>query len=84
MNCASILAADCTDCKVRIPKIESADIQRLRMRLMPWMLIEPLTSFVLPGGHPVVSVCHVCEPFAAGLSVWLLTYLKKHHSLKIL
>ena len=62
MNCASILAADCTDCKVRIPKIESADIQRLENEIDAMdAQLEPLTSFVLPGGHPVVSVCHVCR-----------------------
>lgn len=62
MNCASILAADCTDCKVKIPKIEDADIQRLENEIDAMdAQLEPLTSFVLPGGHPVVSVCHLCR-----------------------
>jgi len=24
-------------------------------------LIEPLSSFILPGGHQIVSLCHVCQ-----------------------
>lgn len=62
MNCASILAADCTDCKVRIPIIDSSDISYIEKEIdrMDSML-EPLTSFILPGGHPAVSVCHICR-----------------------
>lgn len=62
MSCASILAADCDDCQVRIPSIPDADIEFLE-RQMDEMdsQLEPLTSFVLPGGHQVVSLCHVAR-----------------------
>ncbi|MDX9847108.1 MAG: cob(I)yrinic acid a,c-diamide adenosyltransferase [Tenuifilaceae bacterium] len=60
MSCASILAADCDDCQVKIPTIPDSDIEFLE-RQMDEMdaQLEPLTSFVLPGGHQVVSLCHV-------------------------
>jgi len=60
MSCASILAADCSDCKVKIPQIYSSDFESLEK----WMdsmdsELEPLTSFIIPGGHQTVSLCHV-------------------------
>ncbi|MDY0254169.1 MAG: cob(I)yrinic acid a,c-diamide adenosyltransferase [Tenuifilaceae bacterium] len=62
MSCASILAADCTDCKVKLPIIQDADIRFLeeQIDIMDEQL-EPLTSFVLPGGHQAVSLCHVAR-----------------------
>ena len=62
MNCASILAADCTDCKVKIPVILPEDYQKIELEIDKYdTLIEPLTSFILPGGHQIVSLCHVCR-----------------------
>ncbi len=62
MNCASILAADCSDCKVQIPKILPDDIQTVEIEIDKMdSMLEPLQSFILPGGHPVVSLCHVCR-----------------------
>lgn len=62
MSCASILAADCTDCKVKIPEIPYTDIEFLENKI-DYMdsQLEPLTSFVLPGGHQTVSLCHVAR-----------------------
>jgi len=62
MSCASILAADCSDCKVNIPKIlpEDSSTVELEIDRMETML-EPLESFILPGGHPIVSMCHICR-----------------------
>jgi len=62
MNCASILAADCTDCSVKIPQILPDDITNVEKQidLMDNELL-PLSSFILPGGHQVVSLCHVCR-----------------------
>lgn len=60
MSCASILAADCTDCKVKIPQIPDSDIEFLEKQIdFIDSQLEPLTSFVLPGGHPAISLSHV-------------------------
>jgi cob(I)alamin adenosyltransferase len=60
MSCASILAADCTDCNVKIPQIPLSDIEFLENEIDRMeATLEPLTSFVLPGGHQAVSLCHV-------------------------
>jgi cob(I)alamin adenosyltransferase len=62
MSCASILAADCTNCDVKIPQIPYADIEFLEKQIDHIdSQLEPLTSFVLPGGHPAVSLCHVAR-----------------------
>ncbi len=62
MNCASILAADCADCKVQIPAILHEDTQKVELEIDALdNLIEPLSSFILPGGHQIVSLCHVCR-----------------------
>jgi len=62
MNCASILAADCSDCKVIIPKILPKDINTVELEIDRMeTLLEPLESFILPGGHPIVSMCHICR-----------------------
>lgn len=62
MSCASIFAADCTDCRVRIPRIDEADISAIEDAIDRMdSELEPLQAFVLPGGHQAVSLCHVCR-----------------------
>ena len=62
MTCASILAADCDDCKAGIPSLQEEDIILLEnaIDLMEGSL-EPLSSFILPGGHTAVSYVHIAR-----------------------
>ncbi len=62
MVCAAILAADCEDCKVKIPVLSDESIIRLEKEIdsMESNLSE-IHSFILPGGHQTVSLCHVCR-----------------------
>lgn len=60
MVAASLLAADCEGCEKDLPqlrpddsKILEKEIDRMEKKL------PPLKSFVLPGGHPTVSHCHI-------------------------
>lgn len=60
MICSAILAADCEDCQIKIPEIRDADIRLLETEMDKMeAVLEPLSSFVLPGGHVAVSYCHV-------------------------
>lgn len=60
MTCASILATDCDDCKVKIPEIYESDIEMLEKKIdLMEMKLPALTSFILPGGHQTVSLCHI-------------------------
>ncbi|NJK96476.1 MAG: cob(I)yrinic acid a,c-diamide adenosyltransferase [Bacteroidetes bacterium] len=62
MICAAILAADCEDCQTKIPEILDSDIKELELEMDAMEeTLEPLMSFVLPGGHPTVSHCHIAR-----------------------
>jgi cob(I)alamin adenosyltransferase len=62
MTCASILAADCEDCEVKIPEIIPEDIEFLEKLIDAYdQELEPLRTFVLFGGHAVASHCHIAR-----------------------
>ena len=62
MTSASLLAADCEDCKESLPKLIDEDILLLENEIDKIdQSIPPLKSFVLPGGHTVVSYCHIAR-----------------------
>ena len=62
MTCASILATDCDNCKVKIPEIYDRDIETLEKEIDKMeKVLPPLRSFILPGGHPIVSFCHIAR-----------------------
>lgn len=62
MATASVLAADCEDCPVALPEIGKEEIAFLEERIDQMdASLEPLTSFVIPGGHPAVSQAHVAR-----------------------
>jgi len=62
MGTASILAADCESCKENLPVITEDQVVFLEKAIDRMdESLEPLTSFVLPGGHPVVSQAHVAR-----------------------
>jgi cob(I)alamin adenosyltransferase len=58
----SHLAADPVKSKMKLPEIFSEDVENLEN----WMdemdeQLEPMRFFVLPGGHPTVSYCHIAR-----------------------
>ena len=62
MACASILAADCSNCGVELPEIKKDDVEKLERYINNLELELPqLTSFVLPGGHTIVSFTHIAR-----------------------
>lgn len=62
MSTASVLAADCKDCPVNLPEIKENAILFLEERIDEMdASLDPLTSFVIPGGHPAVSQAHVAR-----------------------
>ena len=45
-----------------IPGILPADLQLLESEIDAMdATLPPLKNFVLPGGHPIVSMCHICR-----------------------
>ncbi len=62
MTCASILAADCDNCPNPLPSLNDEDVVRLEEAIDEIQEnVEPLSSFILPGGHTVVSYCHIAR-----------------------
>lgn len=58
----SLLASDPDKSNLKVPQIHEADITRLENEIDQMNEKLPvMRSFVLPGGHPAVSQCHVAR-----------------------
>jgi cob(I)alamin adenosyltransferase len=48
--------------RLNIPKISVDDVDQLEKAIDAMdQELPPMTHFVLPGGHPSVSICHICR-----------------------
>lgn len=58
----SILATDSEKMKDKIPDLHESDVDFLESEIdrMDGHL-KPLQTFILPGGHPAVSTCHIAR-----------------------
>ena len=62
MVAASLLAADSDEFKVNLPGIHEDDIQFLENEIDRMeKKLTPLHTFILPGGHSLVSFCHIAR-----------------------
>ncbi len=58
----SILAVEPGNTKVKVPALSATDISFLEQQIDRMeSQLEPMKSFVLPGGHPSVSIGHVAR-----------------------
>ncbi|MEO5980605.1 MAG: cob(I)yrinic acid a,c-diamide adenosyltransferase [Chryseolinea sp.] len=56
----SMLATEPGNTKVKIPYLSASDVELLEGEIDAMdATLPPLRSFVLPGGHPSVSYCHI-------------------------
>ncbi|MDR1120881.1 MAG: cob(I)yrinic acid a,c-diamide adenosyltransferase [Dysgonamonadaceae bacterium] len=61
MTASSVLAAE-GDAVKKIPQVATDDITRVEQRIDEMeSILEPMNSFILPGGHPAASQCHVAR-----------------------
>jgi cob(I)alamin adenosyltransferase len=62
MATASVLAAVCDDCPLEIPVVGEVQVSFLE-RIIDEMdaALEPLTSFLIPGGDPAISQAHIAR-----------------------
>ena len=61
MTASSALAAEDNATK-NIPKLTTSDITQIEQCIDEMETeLEPMNSFILPGGHPAVSQCHVAR-----------------------
>ncbi len=62
MTCAALLAVDSSFQSNSLPEMEQGDILSLENEIDRMEEeLEPLASFLLPGGHPTVSICHIAR-----------------------
>ena len=58
----SLLAADPVKSKMTLPQINENDISLLEKQIDEMdLVLEPMRSFVLPGGNTIVSYCHIAR-----------------------
>jgi len=58
----SVLASDPEKSKMKIPDLYEADVEFLEKEIdMMEAELPELKNFILPGGHPVVSYCHIAR-----------------------
>ncbi|MFU8845105.1 MAG: cob(I)yrinic acid a,c-diamide adenosyltransferase [Bacteroidales bacterium] len=75
----SNLAADKVEHLVRLPKVSEADIELLEREIDLMNLDLPeLRSFILPGGHVVVSYCHVARTICRRAERLTIKLSEKH------
>jgi cob(I)alamin adenosyltransferase len=56
----SILATEPGNTKVKVPTLVEKDVEVLEQEMDSMdASLPPMRSFVLPGGHPSVSICHI-------------------------
>jgi cob(I)alamin adenosyltransferase len=57
-----MLATEPGNQKVKIPVLVDEDVRKLESEMDNMdTTLAPMKFFVLPGGHPSVSICHVCR-----------------------
>jgi len=60
MTCVSILVTECENCETTVPELHENDIRKLEDEIDRMeQNLTPLDSFILPGGHPIVSYCYI-------------------------
>lgn len=62
MTCGTVLAADFDNPEIKLPKLINEDIDYLEKEIDKMQTVVPrLTSFIIPGGHTIISLCHVAR-----------------------
>ncbi|MCB0806328.1 MAG: cob(I)yrinic acid a,c-diamide adenosyltransferase [Bacteroidales bacterium] len=75
----SHLAADRPESVANLPAISEEDILKLEQEIDEMNThLEPLKNFILPGGHPVVSYCHISRTICRRAERLTIKLAEKH------
>ncbi len=62
MTCAAIIATDCDGCNIKLPVLNESDVEFLEKEIDKMEnQLEPLKSFILPGGNSISSYVHIAR-----------------------
>ncbi len=74
---SSLLANEKNDDSVKLPRIKEEDIDLLEQRIDAMDTeLDPLSSFILPGGHPLVSYCHLARTTCRRAERYAIRFVK--------
>jgi cob(I)alamin adenosyltransferase len=77
---STILASEKKDSAVPIPELHDKDISFLEME----QELEPLQTFILPGGHTTVSYCHLARTTCRRAERYSVKFIKNSDQTAIL
>jgi cob(I)alamin adenosyltransferase len=79
MTISAILATDCDDCNIKLPEFTEENIVKLENEIDKLdSNLEPLKSFIIPGGDVAVSSCHVARTVCRRLERNVYTLNENH------
>jgi len=82
---STILASEKKDTLVALPELHEKDISFLEMEIDRMdKLLEPLQSFILPGGHTTVSYCHLARTTCRRAERYSVKFIKNSEQTGIL
>jgi cob(I)alamin adenosyltransferase len=82
---SGILASEKTNATVPLPELHEKDINFLEMEIDRMdKLIEPLKSFIIPGGHTTVSYCHLARTICRRAERYSVKFIKNSEQTGIL
>jgi cob(I)alamin adenosyltransferase len=83
MVTASMLAADFEVMPAGLPKVGMGQVDFLEKRIDEMdASLEPLVSFVIPGGHPAISQAHIARTVCRRTEISILK-LQENHQVEI-
>jgi len=58
----SLMSADSPKTAAKLPQLAASDVEFLEKDIDRMnKVLNPLTAFILPGGHPMISHCHIAR-----------------------
>ena len=79
MATASMLAADFEKMPDGLPKIDKRQVDFLEKRIDEMdASLEPLVSFVIPGGHPAISQAHIARTVCRRTEISIVKLHESH------
>ena len=82
---SAVLASEKSDTPVALPELHEKDISFLEMEIDRMdKQLEPLKSFILPGGHTTVSFCHLARTTCRRAERYSVKFIKNSEQTRVL